>query len=217
MAYWLFKTEPNSYSFASSVGRARSDDGLGRCAELPGAELLAGSDPGGRWGAFYHSNADPPCIAGIAEVVRAGHSQTRLRFDRNATITTPRATRPKPTWFQVSIRGVRCIQSAVGASLFEDGGRTGRYGVAAEGKPALGAARNRTGMEDDPLTCEVENQAIIALRGPDSRFSTLEFGLWTLESRKAHDVSDRTFRDLCRRPDCAQELLCRRIRPTRDL
>ena len=57
---------------------------------------------------FYHSSADPPCIAGIAEVVREGHPDPTA-FDRKDQHYDPKSDPANPTWYQVSIKGVRAI------------------------------------------------------------------------------------------------------------
>ncbi len=56
----------------------------------------------------YHSSADPPCIAGIAEVVRAGHPDPTA-FDHKDKHYDPKSDPSNPTWYQVSIKGLRAI------------------------------------------------------------------------------------------------------------
>jgi predicted RNA-binding protein with PUA-like domain len=62
---------------------------------------------------FYHSSADPPSIAGIAEVVREGHPDPTA-FDHKAMHYDPKSDPESPTWFQVSIRAVRPIDPPIG-------------------------------------------------------------------------------------------------------
>ena len=57
---------------------------------------------------FYHSNGDPPCIAGIAEVVQAAHPDP-TSFDRKAEHYDPKSDPSNPTWYQVSIKGIRAF------------------------------------------------------------------------------------------------------------
>lgn len=54
---------------------------------------------------FYHSNAEPPGVAGVAEVVEAGHPDP-TQFDRTSDYHDPKATRDSPIWYQVRIRFV---------------------------------------------------------------------------------------------------------------
>jgi predicted RNA-binding protein with PUA-like domain len=55
---------------------------------------------------FYHSNADPPAIVGIAEVVREAYPD-HSAFDREDVHFDPKSTPEKPLWDMVDIRLVR--------------------------------------------------------------------------------------------------------------
>jgi predicted RNA-binding protein with PUA-like domain len=59
---------------------------------------------------FYHSNADPACIA---EVVRAGHPDPTA-FDPSSEYHDPKSDPANPTWYQVSIRAVKAIDPPLG-------------------------------------------------------------------------------------------------------
>lgn len=52
---------------------------------------------------FYHSNAQPPGVAGFAEVVREAYPDPS-QFDRKSEYFEPRATAASPVWFQVDVR-----------------------------------------------------------------------------------------------------------------
>lgn len=54
---------------------------------------------------FYHSNADPPGVAGIAEVSRLAHPD-RLQFDPKSDYFEPKATKEKPYWSCPDVRFV---------------------------------------------------------------------------------------------------------------
>jgi predicted RNA-binding protein with PUA-like domain len=55
---------------------------------------------------FYHSNADPPAVVGIAEVVREAYPD-HTAFDPKDTHYDPNSTRENPLWDMVDIRLVR--------------------------------------------------------------------------------------------------------------
>ncbi len=61
---------------------------------------------------FYHSNADPPAVAGIAEVVREVYPD-QTAFDPKNKYCDPRSTPAKPLWEMVDIRLVRLFARAV--------------------------------------------------------------------------------------------------------
>lgn len=113
MAYWLFKSEPDCFSFAdlsSSPGRTTGWDGV---RNYQARNMLRDEIRIGDGVLFYHSNADPPAIAGIAEVVEAGHPDPTA-FEADSEHFDPKSNPASPTWFQVSIRAVRVIEPALG-------------------------------------------------------------------------------------------------------
>jgi predicted RNA-binding protein with PUA-like domain len=52
---------------------------------------------------FYHSNATPPGVAGLAEVAKTAYPDP-TQFDRASKYFEPRATPGRPVWFQVDLR-----------------------------------------------------------------------------------------------------------------
>jgi len=113
MAYWLFKSEPDCFSFAdlcASPGRTTGWDGV---RNFQARNFLRDEIKAGDGVLFYHSNASPPAIAGLAEVVEEGHPDPTA-FDPSADHPDPKSRPDAPTWFQVKIRAVRPIEPALG-------------------------------------------------------------------------------------------------------
>ena len=52
---------------------------------------------------FYHSNADPSGVAGLAEVCKTAYPDP-TQFDRKSDHHDPKATPDRPIWFQVDLR-----------------------------------------------------------------------------------------------------------------
>jgi len=113
MAYWLFKSEPTAYSFADLMAEPDQSTGWDGVRNYQARNFLRDQIQVGDGVLFYHSSADPPCIAGIAEVVRAGHPDPTA-FDPKAAHYDPKSERSAPTWFQVSIKGLRPIEPLLG-------------------------------------------------------------------------------------------------------
>lgn len=113
MAYWLFKSEPNCYSFADLMAAPDRTTGWDGVRNFQARNFLRDRVRLGDGVLFYHSNADPPAIVGIAEVVREGHPDPTA-FDPNAPHYDPKDDPARPTWFQVSIRAVRPIDPPIG-------------------------------------------------------------------------------------------------------
>jgi predicted RNA-binding protein with PUA-like domain len=83
MAYWLFKSEPTAYSFQHLLAEPDQTTGWDGVRNYQARNFLRDQVKVGDGVLFYHSNADPPCIAGIAEVVEEGHRGTRYRSRRS--------------------------------------------------------------------------------------------------------------------------------------
>jgi predicted RNA-binding protein with PUA-like domain len=113
MAYWLLKTEPTSYSFADLMAEPDQTTGWNGVRNYQARNSLRDQIQVGDGVLVYHSSVDPPCIAGIAEVVRAGHADPTA-FDHDDDHYDPKSDPSNPTWFQVSIKGVRAIDPPLG-------------------------------------------------------------------------------------------------------
>ncbi len=116
MAYWLFKSEPTSYSFADLLAEPRRTTGWDGVRNYQARNFLRDQVKPGDGVLFYHSSADPPCIAGIAEVVKPAHPDPTA-FDPNDSHYDAKSDRANPTWFQVSIKAVRAIDPPLGLPL----------------------------------------------------------------------------------------------------
>ncbi len=108
MNYWLLKSEPACFAFAdllAAPGRTAGWDGVRnyQARNLLRDELRVGDGV-----LFYHSNASPPAVAGLAEVVEAGHPDLTA-FDPSAEHFDPKSDPEAPTWHQVKIRAIRPI------------------------------------------------------------------------------------------------------------
>ena len=109
MAYWLFKSEPECFSFdhlCQAPGRTTGWDGV---RNFQARNFLRDDVKVGDGILYYHSNANPPGIVGIAIVVEAGHPDPTA-FDPEADHHDPKSRPDAPTWFQVAIRAVLPIE-----------------------------------------------------------------------------------------------------------
>jgi predicted RNA-binding protein with PUA-like domain len=113
MAYWLFKSEPTAYSFADLLAEPDRTTGWGGVRNYQARNFLRDQVMIGDGVLFYHSSADPPGIAGIAEVVQPGHPDPTA-FDPKDSHYDPKSDRANPTWYQVSIKAVAAIDPPLG-------------------------------------------------------------------------------------------------------
>jgi predicted RNA-binding protein with PUA-like domain len=103
--YWLFKTEPSTFSFddlLKAPNRTTSWDGV---RNFQARNMLRDQVAVGDLVFIYHSSADPTGIAGIAEVVRAGYPDPSA-FDKKDSHFDPKSDPKTPTWYLVDVRAV---------------------------------------------------------------------------------------------------------------
>lgn len=98
--YWLFKSEPESYSFAH-LQRDRTTFWHG-VRNYQARNLLRDEIQVDDGVLFYHSNADPMAIVGLARVSRAGYPD-QTAFDPKSDYYDPDGDPSAPRWFQVDI------------------------------------------------------------------------------------------------------------------
>ncbi len=98
--YWLFKSEPGSYGFDRFQRDGRTFwNGV---RNYQARNLLRDEIQTDDGVLFYHSNAEPMAVVGIARVVRAGYAD-QTAFDPNSPYHDPDSDPDRPTWFQVDI------------------------------------------------------------------------------------------------------------------
>jgi predicted RNA-binding protein with PUA-like domain len=113
MSYWLFKSEPDCFSFADLCAAPERTTGWDGVRNFQARNFLRDQIKVGDGVLYYHSSADPPAIAGLAEVVEAAHPDPTA-FDPSADHYDPKSRPESPTWYQVKIRAVRAIEPPLG-------------------------------------------------------------------------------------------------------
>jgi len=110
--YWLFKSEPNTFSIEDlerSPKKITCWDGV---RNYQARNFLRDSIKLGDGILFYHSNADPPAIAGIAEVVKKGYVD-HTAFAPHDPHYDPKSDAKNPTWYMVDIKHVKTFSDPV--------------------------------------------------------------------------------------------------------
>jgi predicted RNA-binding protein with PUA-like domain len=110
MRYWLMKSEPSSYSI-DDLGR----DGVTAWNSIRNYQarnfMRDDMQPGDRV-LFYHSNADPPGVAGLAEIASTGYPDRTAR-DPADPYYDPAATEEDPRWFMVDVKYIARFNDVV--------------------------------------------------------------------------------------------------------
>jgi predicted RNA-binding protein with PUA-like domain len=118
MGYWLFKSDPESFSYADlerSRGRTTGWDGV---RNYQARNYLRDGVKVGDQVFFYESGEGSRGIVGIAEVVKGAHADPTA-FDPSDSHFDPKSDRSSPTWVQVSIRAVRRIEPPLGLGFLK--------------------------------------------------------------------------------------------------
>lgn len=103
--YWLMKSEADCFSFddlLKSPGKTTFWDGV---RNYEARNLMRDQVQVGDEVLFYHSQADPPGVAGIAKVVRAGYPDFTA-FDKKHEHYDPKSKPENPTWYMVDIKAM---------------------------------------------------------------------------------------------------------------
>ncbi len=105
MPYWLFKTEPESYSFGDLMNEPDRSTGWDGVRNYQARNTLRDDVKPGDGVLIYHSSTSEPAIVGVAEVTRGGHPDPTA-FDPKDAHFDPKSDPAAPTWYQVTIRAV---------------------------------------------------------------------------------------------------------------
>jgi predicted RNA-binding protein with PUA-like domain len=100
--YWLMKSEPRAFSIRDlrqAHGRTTCWDGVRNYQARNYMRAMKVGDGI----LFHHSNADPPALAGIAEVVREAYPDPTA-FDPRDPHYDAKSKPDRPTWDMVDIR-----------------------------------------------------------------------------------------------------------------
>jgi len=109
--YWLLKSEEGVYSI-----RDLERDGTTHWEGIRNYEarnLMRDDMKVGDAVLFYHSNAKPPGVAGLATVARAGYPD-HFAFDKKSRYHDPRSDPGDPVWFMVDVSFGEAFVEVVG-------------------------------------------------------------------------------------------------------
>lgn len=105
--YWLMKSEPSTFSIddlAQSRDQRTCWDGVRNYQARNYMRTMSLGDQI----LFYHSNADPPAVVGIAEVVRTAYPDS-TQFDKKDKHYDPTSKPSDPRWDMVDIKYIRAF------------------------------------------------------------------------------------------------------------
>jgi predicted RNA-binding protein with PUA-like domain len=110
--FWLFKSEPEVFSIedlARSPQQTTFWDGV---RNYQARNMLRDDVRVGDGVLFYHSNAEPLAIVGVARVVKAGYPD-HTAWDPGSAHPDPKSTPENPVWYMVDIALVTTFERPV--------------------------------------------------------------------------------------------------------
>jgi len=96
------KSEPDTFSIDDLYNRPKKTEGWDGVRNYQARNMMRDQMKVGDLVFFYHSNATPPGIVGIAEVTRTAYPD-HTQFDPESKYYDPKATKEKPRWFMVDV------------------------------------------------------------------------------------------------------------------
>ena len=110
--FWLVKSEPDVFGFddlLAAPARTTSWEGVRnyQARNFMRDEMAVGDGV-----LYYHSNAEPAGVAGIAEVARAAYPDPTA-FDPASEYFDPKSDPASPVWLMVDVRAVARFPSIV--------------------------------------------------------------------------------------------------------
>ena len=112
-SFWLMKSEPSAYSIEDLQKEGEGFwDGV---RNYQARNFMMRDMRTGDRVLFYHSNAKPPRVTGVAglAVVCKEATADPTAWDKQSKYYDPRSTKDKPRWFAVTLRFVKAFQQTV--------------------------------------------------------------------------------------------------------
>ncbi|NBW97267.1 MAG: EVE domain-containing protein [Planctomycetia bacterium] len=102
MRYWLMKSEPEVFSIRDLAKAPRKTTHWEGVRNYQARNFLRAMKKGDR-ALFYHSNAEPPGVAGVVEIVREAYPDPTA-WDPRSDYHDPKASPDNPVWSMVDVK-----------------------------------------------------------------------------------------------------------------
>ena len=101
--YWLFKSEPNAYSYADLLGEEAQTAEWDGVRNYQVRNMMRDEIKVGDGVLFYHSSAKPTAVVGTARVVREAYPDYTA-WEKDSDHPDPKSTPDNPIWLMVDIQ-----------------------------------------------------------------------------------------------------------------
>ena len=118
MAYWLLKSEPDTFGLHHLRARPRKTEHWDGVRNYQARNFMRAMHKGDE-AFFYHSSCAEPGVVGVVEIVREAYPD-HTAWDPEHPHYDPRSTPEKPLWFMVDVRFVRALPRPVPLAALRD-------------------------------------------------------------------------------------------------
>ena len=112
MNYWLFKSEPDTFSVDDLARARRSTSPWDGVRNYQARNMMRDQMKVDDLGFFYHSSCEVPGIHGVVRVVRAGYVE-RAALDPKSRYFDDASDPANPRWYCVDVRLERKIEPPI--------------------------------------------------------------------------------------------------------
>ncbi len=107
--YWLVKSEPDAFSFDDLLRAKKQRTGWTGVRNYQARNLMRDDMKHDDGVLYYHSNAKPMAVVGLARVSKESHPDPTA-FDPKDHYFDPKSDPEDPTWFMVEIEAVGAVE-----------------------------------------------------------------------------------------------------------
>lgn len=104
MRYWLMKSEPDCFSIDDLKKRPKQSSMWDGVRNYQARNFMKDQMQKGDLAFFYHSNANPPHIAGIIEISSDKSYPDPSQFDPKTDHYDPKSSNDNPRWWLVDVK-----------------------------------------------------------------------------------------------------------------
>ncbi|MHC4377013.1 MAG: EVE domain-containing protein [Planctomycetota bacterium] len=106
--YWLMKSEPDVYGFDDLLAESEARTPWDGIRNYQARNFMRDDMRVGDGVLFYHSNAQPPGVAGIAEIASEAYPDP-TQFDPKSKYYDPKSPKDDPRWLLVDVAPVEAL------------------------------------------------------------------------------------------------------------
>lgn len=115
MNYWLMKTEPSTFSINDLERLPNQSTSWEGVRNYQARNYIRDEIKKGDKVIFYHSNSEPPGVAGICEVINEAYTD-HFAFDPENKYYDPKSIISQPIWYMVDIKLIKKFNRIISLS-----------------------------------------------------------------------------------------------------